>query len=143
HLKSPLSVALHILKITRIPALPVIDMRGQLVGIVSDMDVFKILESEKKRRDLRLNVEDDDWTWEGIRNFYQTYAMPGMKLPDLKVENVMVKKVRYLYPRSDVAGAAKAMRVNNIGQLPICGKDDLLIGVLYNYDLLSVLLQGK
>ena len=139
--KSPLSVALHFLRITRIPALPVIDSNAQLVGIISDMDVFKMLISEEMTgKGITLDVEDDDWTWEGIRNFKQIYAIPGVKLPDLKVEDVMVKDVKFLYPHSDVAGAAKTMRLNKIGQLPICDSDDILVGMIYNYDLLPVLL---
>ncbi len=139
--KSPISVALHFLRITRIPALPVINSKARLIGIISDMDVFRILISEEKTgRGIRLDVEDDDWTWEGIRNFKQIYAMPDVKVPDLSVENVMVKNVKFLYPHSDVAGAAKTMRVNSIGQLPICDSDDVLVGMIYNYDLLPVLL---
>lgn len=139
--KSPLSVALHFLRITRIPALPVIDSRARLVGIISDMDVFRMLISEEKTdREIRLDVEDDDWTWEGIRNFKQIYAIPDVKLPDIKVDSVMVKNVKFLYPHSDVAGAARTMRLNNIGQLPICDSNDVLVGMIYNYDLLPVLL---
>jgi len=140
HRKTPLSIILHLLRITRIPALPVLDDVARVIGIVSDLDVFRILISEEgTSREMRLDVEDDDWTWEGIRNFNQIYALPDVKLPDLKVEDVMVKDVRYIYPHSDVAGAAKTMRVNNIGQLPICDSNDILVGMLYNYDLISVL----
>ena len=53
----------------------------------------------------------------------------------------MVRKVKYLYPHSDVAGAAKTMRINRIGQLPICDSDDVLVGMIFNYDLLPILLQ--
>lgn len=140
--KSPLSVALHFLRITRISALPVIDGNANLVGIISDMDVFKMLISEELTdKGITLDVEDDAWTWEGIRNFKQIYAIPGVKLPDLKVDDVMIRKVKYLYPHSDVAGAAKTMRINRIGQLPICDSDDVLVGMIFNYDLLPILLQ--
>lgn len=140
--KSPLSVALNTLLITQAPALPVLDEKARLVGIVSDLDIFRTLESERTKRNFELNVEDDDWTWEGIRNFHQIYSIPEMHLPDLKVENVMVKNVKYLYPHSLFSEAAHTMRVNNIGQLPICKKDDILVGMVYNYDILSVLLQN-
>ena len=140
HTKTPLSVALHILRITRFPALPVLDDKARLVGIVSDMDVFKILISEERTSiGMRLDVEDDDWTWEGIRNFNLIYAMPEVKLPDISMEQVMVEKVKFLYPHSDVAGAARTMRINNIGQLPVCDSNDVLVGMLYNYDLLKLL----
>jgi len=140
HRNAPLSFVLHLLRITRIPAIPVLDDMARLIGIVSDMDVFRIIIAEERTGSgMKLNVEDDDWTWEGIRNFKQIYALPNVKLPDMKVENVMIKNVRFLYPHSDVAGAAKTMRLNNIGQLPICDSNDVLVGMLYNYDLLSVL----
>lgn len=139
--KAPLSVALHSIRITRIPALPVIDATAKLVGIVSDLDVFRMLISEKNTdTGITLEVEDDAWTWEGIRNFQQVLSMPSVKIPDVTVDQVMVPDVKYLYLHSEVASAAKAMRINSIGQVPICDSDDVLLGMIYNYDLLPVLL---
>lgn len=141
HQSTPLSVAMHILRITRVPALPVIDGDTRLTGIVSDLDVFRMLISEENsHHGIKLDVEDDDWTWEGLRNFQQVLARPNMKLPDITVDRVMIREVQYLYPNSEVSGAAKTMRIRNIGQLPICDSDDVLLGMLCNYDLLPLLL---
>jgi CBS domain-containing protein len=138
--KTPLTVALHTLRITRIPALPIINGSAKIIGIVSDMDVFRMLNSEENtKKGITLDAEDDDWTWEGIRNFQQIISMPSVKLPNVTVDEIMVKKVKFLYPHSDVARAAKTMRINNIGQLPVCDSNDVLIGMIYNYDLLPVL----
>ena len=52
----------------------------------------------------------------------------------------MVSDVQFVYPHSEVASAARTMRLKNIGQLPICDSDDVLLGIIYNYDLLPVLL---
>ena len=141
--RTPIGVAFHILKITGVPALPVLDDESKLVGIISDLDIVRLLStSSRKKGDIATNVEDDSWSWEGVRDFIQSYGRPGVSFPDQRVENVMVRKVKHIYMNSDVGSAARAMRVNDVGQLPVCDSGEILLGILYNYNLLPVLL-GK
>ena len=141
--RTPIGVAFHILKIAGVPALPVLDDDSRLVGIISDLDIVKLLSTSlRKKGDIATNVEDDSWSWEGIRDFIQTYGRPGVTFPEQRVENVMVRNVKHIYMNSDVGSAARAMRLNDVGQLPVCDSSEILLGIIYNYNLLPVLL-GK
>lgn len=139
--KTPIGVAFHILEITGVYALPVLDEESRLVGIISDLDIIRILStSSREKGDIATSVEDDSWSWEGIRAFIQRYGRPDVTFPDQKVESVMVTNVKHIYMNTDVGTAARMMRINDVGQLPVCDENEILLGILYNYNMLPILL---
>ncbi len=70
--------------------------------------------------------------------FYEEHKL---SLPNIPVKEVMVKNPKTVYERSTVAKAARLMRKNYFGQLPVTNNNDKLVSLIYNNDLLKGLLE--
>jgi CBS domain-containing protein len=94
-------------------ALPVIDGRGALVGIVTDRDVYLAL-SRTNRNALNIPVRE-----------------------------VMTKEVVSALPDDDVKGALAAMKRARVRRLPVCDQSGRLKGMLSMEDVVVRGLQGN
>ena len=141
---TPLPLIPKIIKITSFYALPVLNDEGNLTGIITDRDLFTSIQIEEVlfKTELGLGDDEDSWTWEGIRNimtlFYEEHKL---SLPNIPVKDVMVKNPKTLYERSTIGKAARIMRKNYFGQLPVTDSNDKLVSMIYNRDLLKGLLE--
>ena len=108
--------AVDMMKKRRIRHLPVVDREGHLVGIVTD-------------RDLR-QVVFDPAVQERLGNL-------GEALGTLTVRDVMTWGVVTVQPESDVRHAARLMREQKIGALPVVA-GDRVVGILTETDVLRV-----
>lgn len=123
----PRDTALHareLMEQRRVNQLPVV-VDGRLVGIVTDRDlrdafpsVFASAESARRRRRA---IEADPAT--------------------IPVEDVMTHEVRTLTPEALLVDAARVMRRERIGALPIVDKGGKLVGILTRSDLLDAFVE--
>ncbi len=140
---TPLPLFPKVIKITNHYAMPVLNDEGNLTGIITDRDLFSSSQIEEVIgiSEIGLGDDEDAWTWEGIRNimtlFYEEHRL---SLPNILVRNVMIENPKTVYMRSSVAKAARVMRKNYYGQLPVMDSNDNLISMIYNIDLLKILL---
>jgi acetoin utilization protein AcuB len=106
----------------RINQLPVV-VNGRLVGIVTD-------------RDLR-----DAWpsAFEAPRRGRERRSAPDPK--DVPVDAVMSQNVLTLRPRDSMSAAARLMRRERIGAIPILGEDDRLVGIVARADVLEAFVE--
>jgi len=142
--KSPISVALVTFKVANVDALPVLDDDAKLVGIVTDRDIFNqsVVDAGVVMNDLALGEDVDDRTWAGIRNVMKLwYEVSKIELPKLSVSEVMVRNPTTCFARTPVSEAARIMRKNDFGQLPLRDSRDNLIGMIYDTDVISTLLK--
>ncbi|TET91553.1 MAG: CBS domain-containing protein [Methanomassiliicoccales archaeon] len=140
---TPLVVALRIMGVAKVFALPVLDKKGHLSGIITDRDIFdkSHVDATIAMSDLGLAEEEDSWTWEGLRNIMKLYYEESkIRLPDIFVKDVMVSGPTTVFAKTGVSEASRLMRKNDFGQLPIRGTDDRLFGMIYDLDALIVLL---
>lgn len=140
--ETPLDVVVNIMKIAHAYALPVLNDEPKLVGIVTDRDIFSHskIDYSIAHSDLGLGDDEDQWTWEGLRNIMKLYyAVEKVELPKVAVKEIMVKDVITVYEKTSVSKAASLMRKNDVGQLPVTDSEDRLIGMIYNIDLLPAL----
>jgi CBS domain-containing protein len=140
---TPLQVANTIMEICNVTALPVLDKRGRLCGIVTDRDIFNlsIFDEKTSISGLGFGVDDDIWTWEGLRNIMKLhYQIARLRLPDVPVKSVMVKKPMSVFKKTSISDAAKIMREYDFGQLPVRDEKDRLLGMLYELDVMNALL---
>lgn len=140
---TPLTVALRIMSVAKVFALPVLDEEGFLSGIITDRDVFdkSHVDGTIAMSDLGLAEDEDSWTWEGLRNIMKLYYEESkILLPKIFVKNVMVTEPTTVFSKTGVSESARLMRKNDFGQLPIRGTDDRLFGMIYDLDALTVLL---
>lgn len=140
---APLAVALATFKAAGVNALAVLNDQGMLAGIVTDRDIFNqaVVNGSVAMADLGIGGDEDDWTWEGLRNVMKLwYEVSKIELPKLLVREVMVRKPMTVFRRTPVTEAAKMMRKNDFGQLPISDVKDTLVGIVYDLDVITTLL---
>ena len=136
---TPLPLMPEIIKITSYYAMPVLNDEGNLTGMITDRDLFTSTQIEEviSMSELGLGDDEDAWTWEGLRNvmtlFYEEHKL---SLPNVRVKDVMVKNPETVYRKSSVSKAARLMRKNYFGQLPVTDDNDKLIAMIYNLDLI-------
>jgi CBS domain-containing protein len=103
-----------LMKVRRFRHLPVVDERGQIVGIISDRDLTRV-------------------------PFTPTRA--GQAVPTgIPVERIMTAVIISVRPDDDVVEAARLMWEHKIGALPVVA-NGRLVGILSELDLLRMLSQ--
>ncbi len=141
---TPLTVVAAIIKITKSYAFPVLDDESKLSGIVTDRDIFNlsVVDGETAISDLGSGEDEDIWTWEGMRNIMKLYYEVSMiTLPKIPVSEIMVKEPVTVFRKTPISEAARIMRRNDFGQLPIRDTDDKLLAMVDELDVISVLIK--
>jgi CBS domain-containing protein len=139
---APLSVALATFRAAKVNALPVLDDNAKLVGIITDRDIFNqtVVDSSVVMSDLGISDDEDNWTWEGLRNVVKLwYEVSRVDLPKLAVKDIMVKNPMTVFRKTLVGDAARIMRKNDFGQLPVRDSKDNLVAMIYDIDVVSTL----
>jgi len=139
---APLAVALVTFKVTKASALPVLDDTGRLVGILTDRDIFNksYINGSVAMADLGIGQDEDEWTWEGLRNVMKLwYEVSKIELPGLPVREIMIRSPVTVFKKTSVSEAARIMRKNDFGQLPVRDSKDHLLAMIYDFDVISVL----
>lgn len=142
---TPLSVVGRIMELAGVKAVPVLNTKLELVGLLTDRDLINaaVIEDSTEEADLSLGSDEDAWTWEGMRDTMRLYySVSKIKLPDQVVKDIMVKSVITATRNSGVSECAKRMCKSRFDQLPIVvvtagGK---LTGMIRDRDLLNVLI---
>ncbi len=141
--ETPLKVTLQTMSLTGIYAFPVVDKDTVLKGIVTDRDLFDLTEINEGTAKSELGLEDDEetWSWQGIKNIVNLYYEEStIQLPDAAVKEVMIKEPLSVYNQTEISKAAKLMKENDFGQLPVVGDMDNLESMLYELDLLRAII---
>jgi CBS domain-containing protein len=139
---APLSVALATFRAANVSALPVLDDDAKLVGILTDRDIFNqtVMDRSVVMSDLGIGEDEDNWTWEGLRNVMKLwYEVSSVDLPKLAVKEIMIKNPMTVFRKTLVGDAARIMRKNDFGQLPVRDSKDNLVAMIYDIDVVSTL----
>jgi acetoin utilization protein AcuB len=115
----PIAEALEQMRHDKVHRYPVVDKKGKMVGIVSHTDLLYASPSSATS----LNV------WE------VTYL-----LNQIKIKEVMTKKVITVEEDCPIEDAARLMRDNEIGGLPVM-KGDKIVGIITESDLFDIFLE--
>jgi CBS domain-containing protein len=140
HKSSPISVVDTLFRVANVVASPVLDDDGTLIGIVTDRDIFNLsdVDGHTAVSDLGIGEDEDSWTWEGLRNVMKLYyEVKRIKLPNIPVNDVMVRNPVTIFRKTSISEAAKLMRKNDFGQLPIRDSKDRLFAMIYELDTLT------
>lgn len=145
HEGSPVLLALHAMKINRNYAFPVLNSSLEVVGIITDRDIFEktTIDSDIVESSIGMSEEEDEWSWEGLRTFAKMfYNLNKIDVPKVKVSDLMVKNVKYLFEETGVSTAAGLMKKNDYDQLPLTDVNDRLTGIVTSHGILKALLNG-
>ncbi|MCS7385976.1 MAG: CBS domain-containing protein [archaeon GB-1867-005] len=137
--KTPLPAAYTIMRLAKVQALPVIDSKGKLTGIISDSDIISVCEITLKEHTsaTKAATEGQEWDWDTVTILY--ISSRELTLPDKPVEEVMVKRVITAVEQTPVSLCARKMRRYDIDQLPVLDAKGNLIGMIRDIDLLQIL----
>lgn len=141
---TPLPVVGRIIDISGIFAFPVLNDDAKITGLVTDRDLFDLsaIRGKKKISELGLGLDDDNWSWEGVKNIMKLYyEVSKLSLPKIPVREVMIKKPITVFEKTSISEAARLMRKNDFNQLPVRDEKDRLLAMLYVLDVLMALLK--
>jgi CBS domain-containing protein len=139
---APLRVALVTFKASKVTALPVLDANGRLSGILTDRDVFNksLINGSIAVAALGIGGDEDEWTWEGLRNVMKLwFEVSKIEMPAIPVRDIMVRSPTTVFKKTSVSEAARTMRRNDFGQLPVVDSKDNLVAMLYDTNVVSIL----
>lgn len=139
----PLSYTISAMRISDVPAVPVMDDRGKLVGILTDRDLFS--DQAKNSEALKELGIADIGNMAGARNVLPLfYSATDKYLSDeRKVSDVMIRDPYSVFKKTNLSEVAKVMISNDYGQVPVYGNKDELLGMIYDVDVLCALTGSK
>lgn len=138
--EEPLSYTVAAMRVSDVPAFPVLNAKGKLVGILTDRDLFidqtKDIDAMKA-----MGIEDACESLAGYRNVLPLfYVATEHNIPEeLLVKDFMVPNPVTVYKKTSLSEVAKIMKNNDFGQIPVHGNKDELIGMIYDVDVLCAL----
>jgi CBS domain-containing protein len=138
--ETPINIVMEIINITNENALPVLNDDLKLAGIVSDGDLFKLshIKESVSRSDLGIGDDEDQWTWEGIRDTIRLYySTTKVDLPNVAVKEVMIKNVIKAFKNTPISEVAQKMVKNNISHMPVVDENERLVGIITDIDLMA------
>ncbi|HNU35173.1 MAG TPA: CBS domain-containing protein [Methanomassiliicoccales archaeon] len=142
--EAPLAVANVTLKVSKSSALPVLDEHGRLTGIITDRDIFNksYVDGADAATAMGFNEDEEHWSWEGLRNVMKLwYEVSKIELPGLPIKDIMVRDPTTVFKKTAISEAARIMRKNDFGQLPVRDNKDRLLAMIYDHDIISVLIK--
>lgn len=138
YVDEPLAYTVAAMRVSDVSAVPVLNARGRMVGILTDRDLFsdQTKDAEAMRR---LGIEDSELA--GYRNVLPLfYAATGKYIDDgRKVRDYMVPDPLTVFKKTTLNEVARLMIQNDFGQVPVHGTKDDLVGMIYDVDVLRAL----
>ena len=137
--EEPLTYTIPAMRISDVPAVPVLDAHGKLTGILTDRDLFS--DQVKNTDDLKALGIADVGNMAGARNVLPLFytATDKYMSDDRKVKDFMVKDPISVFKKTNISEVARIMLANDFGQIPVHGNKDELVGMVYDVDVLCAL----
>ncbi len=137
---NPITIIMEIINITNETALPVLNDKGKIAGIVSEGDLFKLshIRESVSNTNIGMGGDEDQWTWEGIRDTVRLYySTTQVDLPSVPVKEVMITDVTKAYRNTPISQVAKNMVKHHISHIPVVDSEKKLQGMVTDIDLLA------
>ncbi|MDY6765243.1 MAG: CBS domain-containing protein [Halobacteria archaeon] len=139
--ETPMNIAVHVMMYGDETAACVLDDRGKMVGIVTEVDAIRSadVDTSSEKVGEGLADEDDEWMWEGIKSTSsQLIPISRVTFPREPVSEFMTTDVTTVVRKTDVSDAAKTMLDEGYEQLPLMRGDNLL-GMVKDINLLKTI----
>lgn len=145
--ETPLSLVGRIMEISGFDAIPILNTEYKLTGIISERDLIRHakIEDSVEVNDLSNGTDDDEWTWESIRDMHTiSFGISRVQLPNKPVKEAMVTDVVSVPINAEVSECALKMRRAEVDQLPVTNGDERMVSILFDRILIGVLCEeGK
>lgn len=114
-------------------AIPVVDVKKKIVGIVTKEDLLKALYPDYQEYFVDVTgIADFELMEEKVRD-----------MGDTKVSKVMCKRVIYTRDQTPVMRALSRMIVRSLNQLPVLSENDEVIGMVTKGDIFYALFKNQ
>lgn len=137
--KTPLNVAYEIMRLSGYKYLVALNDEAKLSGIITEEDIVRSAEIKSmEKKSSSAPSEGTEWDWDTITIVYifkKELTIPS----DIKVEDVMVKRVITVNEYTSLKECARRMARYNIDQLPVLNAEGKLVGVIEDKDLVSAI----
>jgi CBS domain-containing protein len=143
--ETPLPLVGRIMEISGFDAIPILNEESQLTGIISERDLIRhsSIEDTVQVSDFSNGTDDDEWTWESIRDMHTiSYGISRVQLPDRPVKMAMIREVIAVPQNAEISECALKMKRARVDQLPVINGDKRLISMLFDKELVKVLLES-
>ena len=138
--ETPITIIMEIINVTNEIALPVLNDKRELAGIISEGDLFKLshIKESVAQTDIGMGGDEDAWTWEGIRDTIRLhYSTTQVDLPSVPAKEVMIKDIIKAYKNDPISEIARKMYKNNISHVPVVNSENRLEGMVTDIDLMA------
>ena len=115
-------------------ALPVVDHRNRLQGIISTGDLINAGVLPMRRGLVRTALELDNTTAEAVET-----PLEQARLSSLTAQDIMNRQVRTVGPNQSIREAAQIMLQTGLRRLPVVDAEGVLLGMISRADLLQVI----
>ena len=137
----PLSYVVAAMRISNVTAMPVLNERGVIVGLITDRDLFndQTMDIDDMKK---MGLDDTCSSLAGYRNVLPLFCVATKDdIEDVgEVSKYMVKSPTTVFKKTTLNEVAKIMYHNDFGQVPVHGDKDELVGMIYDVDVLAALL---
>jgi CBS domain-containing protein len=140
---TPLPLVARIMEMSGYDAIPILDKDSMLTGIISERDLIRhsLIEDDVQVSDFSNGTDDDEWTWESIRDMHTiSYGISKIQLPEKPVKIAMVKDVVSVPLNTEVSECALKMKRSRVDQLPVINGDKRMVSMLFDRELIKVLI---
>lgn len=144
--ETPITIIMEIINVTNETALPILNTDGELAGIVSEGDLFKLshIKESVSQTNMGMGGDEDEWTWEGIRDTIRLYySTTKVDLPTVPVKEVMINNVIKAYKNDPISEIARKMYKNKISHVPVVSSENHLIGMVTDIDLMACMFKSS
>jgi CBS domain-containing protein len=144
--ETPITIIMEIISVTSETALPILNKECELAGIVSEGDLFKLshIKESVSHTNLGMGGDEDDWTWEGIRDTIRLYySTTKVDLPPVAVKEIMITNVIKAYKNDPISEIARKMIKNKISHVPVVNPENKLLGMVTDIDLMACMFKSS
>lgn len=137
---TPAPVAFEMVRTTRATALPVLDDRAKLCGIITDGDLLRAshLEETAHLTVAGTRGDHDAWAWESNVSERKFRTVEShLEAPPVPVSKIMVREVVTVTPSTPIREAAALMAERHLNQLPVLDEKGRCVDLLTDLDLLA------
>ncbi|MBI5458410.1 CBS domain-containing protein [Methanobacterium sp.] len=131
------------LRENKISGAPVMNKEGQLVGIISEGDIMRLLEVHSPH--IRLILPSPlDLIELPVRMKYEMdeIAEDMNKAASLLIGEIMTKKVVTITPDADISDAAQLMDTHDVKRLPVMDSHGKMVGIITRGDIIGAMVRG-
>jgi CBS domain-containing protein len=109
-------------------AVPIVDGRDHLIGIISFSDILK-----------KIFPRYDIYEWDVSKVDLEKIEENAEEISKLKAEDIMSKRVYTLDEGATVVAALSKMIIKQVNQLPVTNEKNKLVGTIYKVDIFDSL----